>query len=134
MHFLQADDDNHDNDKLKVLNDGDGINLIMSIYSQYISEDDYVNFMPFCKGIDTLILKFRGGRGLTKEDRLAMEQEAESNPKRNKGKKKKSKSPPPASDTPIDNASNSDNNQEVTASDIDTNIEDFFTRYLKKAG
>lgn len=134
---MQADDEEPEKDKLKVLNDGDGVKLLLDIFNTYVSDDDYVAFIPFMKAVDGLLFKARGNRGLTKEDRAAIEEEAERNSMSKKSrKKKKNKTPPPADSSSNDNSGNGDSgNTEITSSDnsIDESIADFFSRYLPKA-
>jgi hypothetical protein len=130
---LQADDDEDEGNRLRVLNDGDGVKLLMDVYTSYVSDDDFVKFPKFMRDVDTLLYKARGNRGLTKEDRLAMEEEASAAPKKSR-KKKKAAPPPPTSDSPPDNNNSNSDNTEVTASDLDKDVENFFTRYLRRAG
>jgi hypothetical protein len=130
---LLADDDQDDEgNRLRVLNDGDGVKLLMDVYTSYVSDDDFVKFPKFMRDVDTLLYKARGNRGLTKEDRIAMEQEADAAPK--KGRKKKKGAPPPP---PSDNSSGNDNSgnnssTEITSSDLDTAVGDFFSRHLAR--
>lgn len=134
QYLLQADDEEHEGDKLKVLNDGDGVKLLMDVYTSYVSDDDFVKFPKFMRDVDTLLYKARGNRGLTKEDRLALEEEAAAvSSSKKRGKRKKGSAAPPP---PPPNNSNSDNgsgNTEMAASDLDTRIGNFFERYLSKA-
>lgn len=97
MLRLQADDgDTSDRDTLKVLNDGDGVKLLMSIYQDYVSDDDYVKFPKFMADVDNLLYKARGNRTLTREERDEMLEAAP--PKRGKKKKKPAEDAPPPAD------------------------------------
>lgn len=95
---------------MQVLIDGDGMKLLMDVWQEYVSDDDYVNFPEFMRKVDNLLLGFRGGKPLTREERAEMN-EAPAPKKR--GKKKKKAAPPP--DKPPE--PNGDTSTEVTSSD-----------------
>lgn len=90
--ILEADDgDGQHGGKLKVLIDGDGMKLLMSIYQDYVSDDDYVEFPKFMRDVDNLLLNARGGKALTREERENFEEDRPATTKRAKKKKKKAK-------------------------------------------
>lgn len=136
VNRLLADDGDEANDrsKLKVLNDGDGVRLLMSIYQDYVSDDDYVKFPDFMYNVDSLLYKARGNKALTREEREEME---EATPKRGKRKKPKQRPKPenPSSEgkpegAPSTDATNTTPGQ-ITANDLNP-IGSFFSRYLTK--
>lgn len=50
---------NPDNDRLKVLIDGDSQKMVTQLYQNYVSEENFVLFIEFVKGMDRFIVKFR---------------------------------------------------------------------------
>jgi len=120
-----ADDDDDDRDRMKVLIDGDAMKLLQSIYNEYVSDDDYVDFLIFAKKVDKLLLKARGGRPLTREER---EEKYEEKPSRKKKRKAKSEEAPPEDlSAPQPDLNNS--GQEVTSSDTNTS---FIAQFMAK--
>lgn len=131
VNRLLADDNDESNDrsKLKVLNDGDGVRLLMSIYQDYVSDDDYVKFPTFMYDVDTLLYKARGNRTLTREEREEMEDAA---PKK-KGRRRPKR---PAGNNGNNGEGNSNNapskpsgDTVVTAKDLSP-VGSFFAGYL----
>ena len=128
---LLADDQDESSDRsrLKVLNDGDGVKLLMSIYQDYVSDDDYVKFPEFMYNVDTLLYKARGNKTLTREEREEMEESA---PKRNRRPKKRKPTGDGATPNlvkpnpePVDG-----NDKAITASM--SPLGNFFTRHLNQ--
>lgn len=117
-----ADDENN---KMKVLIDGDGMKLLMDVWQEYVSDDDYVNFPDFMRKVDNLLLGFRGGKPLTKEERQEMNEAA--TPKKRKGKKKKAIKPV----DPSSNDEGTTTNTEMAASDFNA-VSYYVARQLKK--
>jgi hypothetical protein len=70
-------DENPDNnpDRLKVLVDPDAQKLVMKIFQQYVSEEDYAELVMFIKDFDALLAKFRKGKPLSREEIEDIEEE-----------------------------------------------------------
>lgn len=85
MENDEAEDGADNNpDRLKVLVDPDAQKLVMKIFQQYVSEEDYAELVMFIKDFDALLSKFRKGKPLTREEIEEIEEDV--SPRTKKGK------------------------------------------------
>src|SRR3954454_23255882 len=83
--LVQADGDTG---ALQVLKHGDAARLAMSLYQEYVSDEDFTYFVDFVKQLDSLILKFRGGNPLNLEE-MGNDDDEEDTRRSSKGRKNK---------------------------------------------
>lgn len=92
-----------DSDRLKVLIDGDSQKMVTQLYQNYVSEENFVLFIEFVKGMDRFIVKFRElaqSREIAQQVPTEEEEDAEvgSSRSRRRGRRRPASRPAPVLD------------------------------------